>query len=62
LDETRFDQIYEHVFHRFETTRCEIFNLILDTNVEKYQAKILMLKAYIEFAAIASKNLNAGDN
>jgi hypothetical protein len=36
--------------------------LILDTNVEKYQAKILMLKAYIEFAAIASKNLNAGDD
>lgn len=46
-------EIYELEFDNFENVRQEIFKLITGQDLEWRECKRLMLKAYLEFSAIA---------
>jgi hypothetical protein len=50
----KFEELWIHVFDRFDIVRAEIYNFMMDANLTPYETKLIMLKAYCQFAAVAS--------
>ena len=53
LDEASFKKIYEEVHSRFEKIRKDVYELMLDTELDSYeQAREIMQKAYVTYSTV----------
>ena len=51
----RFNKIYEEVHSRFEPIRADVFEIVMDTTLEKRDtAREIMQKGYITYSTISS--------
>ena len=55
LTQEQFDDIYETVHDRFETIRAEVYELVMDTELDnKEKAREIMQKAYVTYSTVSS--------
>lgn len=53
VSEDDFVKLYSDVHAKFETVRMEIYSKLMGEDVERWQARELMQKAYITYATIS---------
>ena len=59
LTEQEFEELYEAIYTRFETIRCEVYAKFMDDpEIEQDKAREFMQKAYVTYATISSLSKN----
>lgn len=58
IDEKEFDKLYTAVHGRFETVRAEVWQMIMNEEIESNKAREYMQKAYVTYSTISSSAKN----
>jgi len=61
LKEEQFNKCYDEVHDNFESVRMDVYNLLMESDVERSTARAVMQKAYVTYATLSTLQEEGGE-